>query len=145
MSYNNIQTKLETAALELVNAALPSGYTATTGQDDETQVANSVHVIAGQGSEVEGLQATGLYRMPLTVRVRSNANDKTEAEHESACGALFDAINVDDLPAQLSATSVSDFHCLGISGPSTLNTEVTNGESWATDLVLSLIVCGSDL
>lgn len=144
MAYNNVQTKLEAAALAIVTGSLPAGYTASTGQDNATKVANMVHLIAEGMQEVEGLSGTGVFRATLRCRVKSNAHEKTEAEHGTAVGTVFDLVNMDTLAATLSS-GVADFYCLGVAGSAQIETTISDGESWNTDITIPLAVCGRDL
>ena len=144
MAYNNVQTKLEAAALAILSGSMPAGYTASTGQDDQTKVANMAHVIAEGLTEVEGLTATGVFRSTLRVRVKSNAHDKTEAQHSDAVGTVFDLVNMDTMPQTLSANA-TDFYCLGTAGSAQIETTISDVESWNTDISIPLAVCGCDL
>ena len=110
-NYNMLEQKLEEAARQVL--ADDSGFTVTPycGEDDENLgLPRAVCIVESATEEQHG---AGNYRVMLTVRLTSNADDTTPAAHALNVEKMRDLFLDDAIAATLSAND-SEFHVLGI-------------------------------
>ena len=137
----DLQSKAEAATKALVDAVGLSGVTVFTGLEDETQALPAVFCIAENFNQE--LQGVGNYRGTIRVRVKSNSNDTTLADHRTRAAAVFDALVIETLSTALTA-AVADFTCQFIFSFQ-LEQSVTDGQSFNSGLLIEGIFCGSTL
>lgn len=83
----------------------------------------------------------GRWNASLVIRVRSNALDKTDAQHQTLCAAVAAVLDVDDLPAKLSAlTGFTAFYA-----QSTAQGYDLVGTYWDSFLEFNVACCASDI
>jgi len=114
--YNTLEQKLEGAAKDVLDD--DSGWTipAYTGEDDE-DIGTPRVVCMVESAEEEQL-GTGNWRVSLTVRLTSNADDSTASAHAANVEKMRDLFLDDAIGATLSGND-AEFHVLGIFGRTT--------------------------
>jgi len=114
--YNTLEQKLEGAAKDVLDDASSWSVTAYTGEDDEDLGTPRVVCIVDDAEE-EQLGA-GNWRVTLTVRYTSNADDVNAVTHAANVEKMRDLFLDDAIAATLSAKD-GEFHVLGVYGRST--------------------------
>lgn len=139
MAYNNLMTKLESAAAT-VYAATVSPADRFTGIEADGRTVPNATFIGQQGSETP--QGSGNYNATLVVKVYSNADISSETTHKNLAGAVFDVFSDDGLPATLSAAE-PDFTVFGIA--ERRMSESTEARMHVSTLEVDCYLCGSDI
>lgn len=111
MSYNTLEQKLEGAAKDVLDDASGWSIAAYTGEDDEDL--GTPRVVCMVESATEEQFGSGNYRVTLTVRLTSNADDTTASAHAANVELMRDLFLDDGIAATLSGND-SEFHVLGI-------------------------------
>lgn len=147
--YNDILSKLEAALASVVSALTLSGTRGTetvsvavrTGLDDDAAVLPRVTCQAEESSE-EVVKDTGNDRVRCMVHVHTHSGDESLATHRERVATVCDALRMDDIAAQLSA-SVADFYCFDVQfiGPQ----HDPAGNTFHTALEFSAVCCPCDL
>tara|TARA_R110001583_G_scaffold45311_3_gene142846 strand:+ start:4385 stop:4810 length:426 start_codon:yes stop_codon:yes gene_type:complete len=109
--YNTLEQKLEGAAKDVLDDASAWTITAYTGEDDE-DIGTPRVVCMVESAEEEQL-GTGNWRVSLTVRLTSNADDSTASAHAANVEKMRDLFLDDDIAATLSGND-AEFHVLGL-------------------------------
>lgn len=143
MAYNDLQSKIEAAVKSLVDALALSGVTVTTGADDDAIALPIVRCVCDELSEATGLPRVGLFSGTVRVAVKSNAHDTTLAAHRARVAAVFDAISIDTLAADLSS-AVADFTCI-FAGAQFQGMSIADAESWENTIGFDGVFCASDV
>lgn len=115
--YNNVLTKLESAASAVYAATATSPLARFTGINDATMTVPGVTFAAQQGDEFP--QGSSNFRCTLTITVMSSVDETTPADHRTAAARCFDVFLRDDTASLLSGTTgaQTDFHVLGVNNP----------------------------
>ena len=111
MSYNTLEQKLEGAAKDVLDDASGWSIAAYTGEDDEDL--GTPRVVCMVESATEEQFGSGNYRVTLTVRLTSNADDTSASAHAANVELMRDLFLDDGIAATLSGND-SEFHVLGI-------------------------------
>lgn len=95
----------------LARSSIGTGVTFFKGFSGSELSTPRVEIVAGEASpEVLGDFVTGNWLVELQVRVVTNYNDNTRAQHETIAGYIEDVIMRDDIPSQINTTGqVTDF------------------------------------
>jgi hypothetical protein len=139
-SYNDITNRLEAAALAVHTANPVSGLTATTGQSGSTRTLPSVVFYAEQGEEFP--QSSGNYKMQLTCRVESSADQTSLSTHRGYFAAIADMFTDSAIATTLSS-SLSDFQAIGVNNPRFRHT--VEDRANVSELTLEVYCCAADL
>jgi len=142
MATLDLQSKAEAAGKSLVDALALSSVTVTTGLDDDTADTPAVFILSGDGEE-QFWPNSGIFRIELRFRVRSNANDETLVTHRDRAATVFDAVRRDTTAADLSS-AVSAFHVLAVAG-SSASQSVADSQSFVSEMGIEMICCARDL
>jgi hypothetical protein len=154
MSFNNVDTKLESALFAVVaavQASLP-GVLIKKGVDG-TEIAEPCVIVECQGGEPdEQLGMMSVWRLRAAVYVRTSPDEhlSTSAVHESRVGVVHDALITDTIESDLSS-AVSDFFVFGDSAtgqPGVIlegRTQEIRDRGWGSVLNLVVACCGSDV
>jgi len=132
----DLPQKLEEAVKVIIDAEA-TGVTCYTGITAEEKTTPRI-TVTGQGGQ-ETPQASGNFTVPLSIEVRSNANDKTLAEHRALCTTVLGVMSEDDIATQMSAAT-SGFHAFGFSNRNF--SERVDEKSWVTEMTMDVYCAG---
>lgn len=132
----DLAQKLETAVKAIIDAEA-TGVTCYTGLTAEEKTTPRITVVALNGPETP--QGSGNFNLNLSVEVRSNATDKTLAEHRTLCATVLGVMSEDDIADQLSGAEDA-FHAFGFSNRQAQ--EAVDDGAWVTTLSADVYCAG---
>ena len=141
MAFGDLTNKLELAAVALLAANPVAGVVGFTGQSGATQSRPAFVAIAEQGDEFP--QGAGNFHMELRLRILSNADDVTLAQHRANVASIADVFRDTDTAANLSAQQ-SDFTAFGIQNVRYAGNEESERQ-FISELMLTVYCCASDI
>ena len=142
MAYSDVLNKTEEAVASVITSLAIAGLNVYTKQDDAEQTLPKAIVKCGYFRELHNQGLYGDFQGNVAVRIVSNADDTTLAQHRARVAEILDPLSRDDFHTTASA-AVSDFTMIAADEMAVEHS--VDERSFVTEWARNVTVCASDV